>query len=663
MDLDRVRGFIMMTKTADKVALAGGGLDLPSVDRPKLDAVELGEFVLPHAVAEPLQIALGCTFSPELCAEAAKATAAAAYDAELAFAGTVGCGLIRDPMSPSAAELFSEDPLVVAELLKGYTPIDGFGFVFTDSLGQERFVDRTIDARALRELYLYPLIKAGMSAAALRLDGGYLNGERVCDSRDVYGLLTGCIPPDAMVITQYGDMPSAENLFGNGLYILGAPSTFKRDVLRDIAWGAVDESDVDSAIERTLAVAVKTHNMYSAPDRNCFDGAAMPDIARDATVLLKNDGVLPASGKRPTFFGDPAQFGNAVYPINDAVKSHGSLNVFLVTDYENNGVSDAFASAIVNVAAVASTAVVFCGCCAVQFDFADKVNAVLFCPQRPSIAQLTAMLVDGESSPRGHLPFTWSRYRADYPCNNKKFAARGDFRYESMYSGYMLFNNFAYDVSFPFGHGLDYTRYELSKLKLSSSGSKIAVEFVVKNEGAHVGVALCQVYVSLPDAPVYGISKRLAAFKRVPLDPTENSKVTLEIDINDLAVYNDEYDSFTAVGGKYIVDIGLSSVDIRLHGDIKVAAASRVVAGLGEKAAPTYFAAGKGAKFEPTAPEIERLLKVPFIKKADAHPELAPPPAATIKKALKRADKWTDPSVRPVVRYRISTTPVRNQPK
>ncbi len=663
MDIERIRGFIMMTKTADKVALAGGGLVLQSVDRPKLGAVELGDAVLPHAVAEPLQLALGCTFSPELCAEAAKAIAASAYDSGLAFAGAVGCGIIRDPMSPSAAELFSEDPIVVAELLKGYTPVDGFGFVFTDCLGQERFVNRTVDSRALRELYLYPLIRSGMSAAALRLDGGYLNGERVCDSREVYRLLVDRIPPDAMVMTQYGDVPSAENMFGNGLYILGAPQSFKRDVLRDIAWGAVNESDVDGAIERTLAVAVKTHNLYGGAERIDFDGAEMPDITRDATVLLKNDGLLPAIGKRPTFFGDPARFGGAVYRFKDAVNACGSLNVFLVTDYENGGLSDELRSAVINVSTVAPVAVVFCGCCAVQFDLADRVNVVLFCPQSPRISELTAMLTDGEYSPRGHLPFTWSKSRADYPCNNKKFAPRGDFRYESMYNGYMLFNNFAYDVLYPFGHGLDYARYELSKLKLCSSGSKITVEFVIKNEGAYGGTALCQAYISLPGAPVYGISKRLAAFKRVALDPTENDKVTLEIDIDDFAVYNEEYDSFTAVGGKYVVDIGLSSVDLRLHGEIKVAAASRVAAGLNEKAAPSYFKAGKGGKFEPTAPEIERLLKVPFIKKAEIYPELSPPPAATVKKALKRADKWTGANVRQVVRYRICTTPVRNQPK
>lgn len=667
MDEQKTRGYIKAMKLTDKVSYACGDTYIPSADRPKLGRVYLdAQGLLPTDADEPLQSALGCTFSPEICVAVAKAQAASAFDRGEAFAGTVACGLVRDPMKPSAAQLFSEDAFLTAELLKGYTPVGGLGFVFTDCLGQERFVNRTVDARALRELYLYPLAKAGMSAAALLLDGGYINGERCCSSREVYELLTQYIPETAPVFTQYGDVPEPEKLFDTGVYILGADGNFKRDIVRNVNWGIITESKIDDAIERMMAFSIATHDKYAVPETGAFENAEMPDLARECSVLLKNDGLLPAAARQLTFFGDADKFDDGKFydirPIKSAVKTIGTLNVFLITDYETDGIDAQTRVAVQNSIAVTKTVVVMCGGCATELGEIAGANAVLFCPYRPFVGDVIEMLTDGDGAPRGHLPFTWASSAAAYPCNNKKFTARGDFRYESLYNGHLLFDNFKSEVLFPFGHGLDYTEYTVSKLKLSSGGQKITAEFIVKNSGMRSGDALLQAYVTLIDAPVYGLEKRLAAFKKVRLDPTENEKVSFQIDIADLAVYDANYDSFITVGGKYRVEIGLSSADIRVADDIKVAAASRVDVGLNKKFAPSYFATDKQKPFSPTAPEIERLLKVPFIKKPDEFAELKLPTESEIKKELKRAQKLTPPSLFPIIKYKLLTTPAKNRP-
>ena len=105
----------------------------------------------------------------------------------------------------------------------------------------------------------------------------------------------------------------------------------------------------------------------------------------------------------------------------------------------------------------------------------------------------------------------------------------------------------------------------------------------------------------------------------------------------------------------------MSSVDIRASGTVKVAAGSKTEAGLSERIAPSYYKLGSA--FAPTAPEIEKLLKVPFIKKPDEYPELDPPPVAKIKKLVKKAEKTTPRHLLPAVKYKIFNTPDKNCPE
>lgn len=648
----------------DKAALCGGGLSTPATTRPKLEKTDFGDALLPYSVTEPLALALGCTFSPELCGAVARYHAATAAENSLAFAGVVHAGIIRDPMSVTASEFFSEDPVLTKELLKSFDGAYGIGFVFTDCLGQGRFVNRTVDGRALHELYLMPLARAGRLAAAVQLDGGYLNGKKVCSDPDIFELYANCVDDDVPILTQYGDAQgeTVEQIMGNGRsYLLGLSGDDRRMLASYAANGLISEITLNRSIERTLTHIVKIHDVYKSDLNEALDKAALPDIATESAVLLKNDGLLPVPDGSITVFGDASAFEDGarrgVKPIASAPDGLGSINLFLVTGYEETGVDALTARIIHGACAAAKTVVALCGACAADIDL-NAANAVLFCPGAPTVKDVVSML-RGDETPRGRLPFTWCKSRGAYPCNNKKFIARGDFRYDSMYNGYLLHNNFKTDaVLYPFGHGLDYTEYELSKLELKSVENNIDVEFVIKNVGGRNGTAVCQAYITLQGAPVYGLTKRFAAFKRVPLDTTENASVKMHIDMRDFAVYDESAMSSAVLGGKYRVEVGLSSTDIRLSAECKVAAGSRSNAGLSQKLAPAYYNVGK--KFEPSAPEIERLLKVPFIKKPDEHPELAPPKSAATKRLVKKVLKSAPVHVQALLKYKIENTPKQN---
>ena len=664
MDIERIRGVLTQMKLQDKAELTGGGTATPAVTRPKVNGVKLTDGLLPYACNEPTALALGCTFSPEIVAAVSKARSLDAARGGAAVAGTIAAGLILDPTRADACDFFSEDAHVAAQLLQSYAAAGVVGYVFTDALGQGRFANRVIDARALNELYLQPLARAGKYAAALQMDGGYLNGERIATSRAVADMYLRYIPQDAPLITQYcADGADAVAVAGNGAYRLGATAATKRAVANAVADGELVEQRLNRSIERVLALAVNTHEFYKKPFDRSVDASLVAGLAADSAVLLKNEGALPVRGKNMTIFGDAEYFEDgeryALIPVKDAVKRYGAFNVFLLSDYETSGISAELAETVSKVAAVSSVVLVLCGGCAAPLGFADEAKAVMFCPSQTSVAAVVDLLT--KTSPRGHLPFTWCRSSGAYPRNNPKYVARGDFRYESVYNGYLLFNNFKSDVAYPFGHGLDYTRYEISKYNVKADGTKIIADFVIKNVGEREGTALCQAYITLIGGAVYGQSKRLAAFKRVTLEKTENAHIVLEIDLEDFAVYDEKNTAFATVGGRYQVDLGLSSVDIRASGTVKVAAGSKTEAGLNERIAPSYYKLGSA--FAPTAPEIEKLLKVPFIKKPDEYPELDPPPVAKIKKLVKKAEKTTPRHLLPAVKYKIFNTPDKNCPE
>lgn len=657
MDIERIRGAIAQMKLQEKLALVGGDAVTAAVGRLNVPSIDMGDLD-PYSVNEPTALALGCTFSTSLCAAVSKMRVADAVRNKKAFAGTIGCGLIRDPMRPDAVDFFSEDVHVVKELLSAYASAGAIGYVFTDALGQGRFTNRTVDSRALRELYLYPLEKAGQYAAAVQLDGGYLNGARVAESREVVDLYAKFVPETAMFITPHGYACGTAGIAGCGAYQLGATGADKKAIGRAVVDGKIYENKLNACVQRTVSTVVKTHEFYK---NNTAKQTASTNIVIDSTVLLKNDGLLPTMPKDIAIFGNPYAFDDGfafkMMPYRDAQKRHAAFNLFLINDYDDDGIDPIASTAICAVGKTAPTVVVLCGGAATPLPFALFANAILYCPYCPTVSAVIAMLTN--TSPRGHLPFTWAKDKREYPVNNRKFAERGDFRYESVYNGYRLLNNYASHVMYPFGHGLDYAKYDISKFSVSCDKLTISTEFIIKNSGEYAGSALVQVYITLlGGTAAYGQTRRLAAFRRIALEATENSKVKIDVNLNDFPVYDEANDALTPIGGKYKVEVGLSSTDIRASDEIKVPVGSRVNAGLSEALAPSYYVGDKKKVFNPSAPEIERLLKVPFIKKPDEYEDIVPPALAKVKHLIKKAEKTTEFRKLNLVKYKIEKTPI-----
>ncbi len=113
------------------------------------------------------------------------------------------------------------------------------------------------------------------------------------------------------------------------------------------------------------------------------------------------------------------------------------------------------------------------------------------------------------------------------------------------------------------GYGLSYTTYQYSDLKVTP-GSSPTVSFTLKNTGARAGAEVAQVYVALPaaaDEP----PKRLAAFRKVRLNPGESQQVTLAINPRELSIYDESTNRWKQLPGRYTFLVGTSSRDLPLH--------------------------------------------------------------------------------------------------
>lgn len=85
----------------------------------------------------------------------------------------------------------------------------------------------------------------------------------------------------------------------------------------------------------------------------------------------------------------------------------------------------------------------------------------------------------------------------------------------------------------------------------------------VGNAGSVAGDDVVQLYVTTPDAPVGAQRphKRLLAFRKVSLAPHQTTRVSLTVDIADLAFFDETAGAYTVDTGRYGFQLATSSAD------------------------------------------------------------------------------------------------------
>lgn len=191
-------------------------------------------------------------------------------------------------------------------------------------------------------------------------------------------------------------------------------------------------------------------------------------------------------------------------------------------------------------------------------------------------AKAVIELLYGEVNPSGKLAETYPVSLKDTPSYKHYIGTRKSVEYrESIYVGYRYYDTAKKDVLFPFGHGLSYTEFKYSALKLSKKSIKdtdtLEVSFKVKNTGKLSGAEAVQLYVRDVESTVFRPEKELKGFTKVFLEPGEEATVRLALDKRAFAYYNVNINDWHVEEGDFEILIGASSRDIRLSGSVKVA--------------------------------------------------------------------------------------------
>ncbi|MGO9935725.1 MAG: beta-glucosidase family protein [Steroidobacteraceae bacterium] len=194
----------------------------------------------------------------------------------------------------------------------------------------------------------------------------------------------------------------------------------------------------------------------------------------------------------------------------------------------------------------------------------------------------TANLLLGKTSPAGRLPVTWVRRLQDYAATNPQYPERSaagvDHKTtysEGVHVGYRWFDREHIEPLYAFGHGLSYTAFEYSALKISrAANGGLDISLHIRNTGKVDGDEVPQVYLGAPSAPPAGAQfpvRSLVAFDRIHLSAGETKRVVLHIAQRQLQYWSVVKGSWATAGGKRTISVGASSRDLRLQQSINAA--------------------------------------------------------------------------------------------
>ena len=155
-------------------------------------------------------------------------------------------------------------------------------------------------------------------------------------------------------------------------------------------------------------------------------------------------------------------------------------------------------------------------------------------------------LVSGKSNFSGKMPYTYpkeinSLANYDFKKSEEVGTMEGAYDYNAKIT-----------QQWGFGHGLSYTSYQYSNLKVSQSdfrhGDIIKVSVDVKNTGKVAGKESVLLFSSDLIASMVPDGRRLRAFDKIELQPGETKTVTFNLNADDLA--------FVGYDGKWVLEEG-----------------------------------------------------------------------------------------------------------
>lgn len=199
----------------------------------------------------------------------------------------------------------------------------------------------------------------------------------------------------------------------------------------------------------------------------------------------------------------------------------------------------------------------------------DKVAAVVqaWYPGQ-ELGNAVADVLFGDVNASGKLPTTFPKRLEDNPAYLNFPGENGKVTYgEGIFVGYRYYDKKKIEPLFPFGHGLSYTTFAYSNLRLSATTiapeETLAVAIDITNTGTRAGKEIVQLYVRDVAARLMRPEQELKGFAKVALAPGETRTVTFTLGKEALSYYDPAVPGWVAEAGEFEVRVGASSRDIR----------------------------------------------------------------------------------------------------
>ncbi len=452
-----------------------------------------------------------------------------------------------------------------------------------------------------------------------------------------------------------------------------------KQIAQAVRDGKLDEKVLDTAVERILRIVYKfmEGRQKGNFDKNAHH-LVTAQIAAESMVLLKNEKkILPlkekdasqilfvgAFAQKPRYEGGGSSHINA-FKVTGALQAakEAGLNIKWEQgfDIKESKAKDAkLLKAAVAAAKKAKTVVIFAGLpdsyesegydrshmklpanqnilieeiakvnknvvvvlhngSPVEMPWVNSAKAILesyLGGQAVGIAQIE--LLFGRVNPSGKLAESFPIKLQDNP-SYLNYPGNGTVANyaEGIFVGYRYYDKKEMDVLFPFGHGLSYTSFEYSALKVDAkkikAGQSVVASVKVKNTGKRAGKEIVQFYIAAPQGteckPPYREPRpkmELKGFEKVELKPGETKTVAVTLDARAFSVWDESLHDWYIPGGTYQILAAASSRDVRLCAKVEVeatqelpfhATANTVFEEIMEN--PKAFAAAKAFKGSP----------------------------------------------------------------
>ncbi len=496
--------------------------------------------------------------------------------------------------------------------------------------------DSVVDERTLREIYLAAFEMPVRREKPWTVMSSYnlINGTFSSENRWLLtDVLRGEWGFDGYVVTDWGAICERVKGIEAGvdLEMPASGGINDKKIVEAVRSGRLDEKLVDLACERILTINYRY--LENARPDTPWDKEAHHELsasmASECMVLLKNNDILPLDksdkiafigefAEKPRFQGGGSSHINC-FKTTSALEAAEGLDIVYAKgfDIERDSTTDELIAQAVAAAKSSKAAVIFAGLpdayesegydrihmrmpdcqnrlikavaeanpntvvvlhngSPVEMPWAKDVKGILEAYLGGQAVGLAAVRVlYGDVNPSGKLPESFPIKLED----NSSYLFYGgegntaEYR-EGVFVGYRYYDKKNMDVLFPFGHGLSYTAFEYSNLRLDKKQLKdtdsLTVTVDVKNTGKVFGKDVVQLYVSDVKSTVFRPLRELKGFEKVSLNPGEVKTVSFTLDKRAFAYWNKDIHDWHVETGEFVIEIAKSSRDIVLKQTVTV---------------------------------------------------------------------------------------------